>query len=89
MRTVTIDEAKVRLEVLARHVQNTGESIGLTEAGEVIAVLRPPAYRLPHALTGRELAERIEDEGHPRMSPADAEAFARDVEEGIRFADRC
>jgi antitoxin (DNA-binding transcriptional repressor) of toxin-antitoxin stability system len=83
MRTVTIGDAKVRLEELARHVRNTGESIGLTKDGEVTAVLRPADDRLPRALTGRELADRREK--RPQMAAGDAEAFARDVEDGIRF----
>lgn len=86
MRTVTLEDAKVRLEELARHVQSTGESIGLTKDDQVIVVLGPAGDRLPQGLTAGELADRIAK--RPRMSQEEAESFARDVEEGIRFFDR-
>ncbi len=90
MTTISISEAKEKLGALSEKVLHQGESFGLTQDDQVVALIVPPQalsaaspQRFP---TGAELAEyyaRL-----PRLPPDEAEAFARDVEVAIAEGNR-
>lgn len=84
MTRIPISEAAEKLLELSE-LAFAGETFELLKEGRVVALLAPPVVT-GKAKNGAELARRIRE--WPRMSPAEAEAFALDVEAAIREGNK-
>jgi prevent-host-death family protein len=79
--TLTVTDAARGFSDLINRVRYRGESATLTKNGRVVARIIPTGR--PHSITAGELAKLWKE--RPRLSPDDAESFARDIEEGRKF----
>jgi prevent-host-death family protein len=78
--TLSVTEAARSFSDLINRVRYRGESAVLTKNGRAVARIVPPGSP---TITGAELAKLWKD--RPRLSPKEAETFARDLEEGRKF----
>jgi prevent-host-death family protein len=72
-RTITVDEAAGNLASYVEDIARTGDSLVLTKEGKPVAELRPTRR------TARLSELRAVLESGPRLTPEEAEDFARDV----------
>jgi prevent-host-death family protein len=77
---LSVTEAARGFSDLINRVHYRGESAVLTKNGRAVARIVPTG---PPPITGAELARRWKE--RPQLSSKEAEAFARDIEEGRRF----
>jgi antitoxin (DNA-binding transcriptional repressor) of toxin-antitoxin stability system len=77
---LTLAEAARDLPSAVKRARASADGVVLLDAGEPVAKIVPVR---PLGKTGREIAAN----GRllPRLSPEEAEAFARDIEEGRKF----
>ncbi|MSU25053.1 MAG: hypothetical protein EXS32_14695 [Opitutus sp.] len=76
---VTIAEAARNFPAVIERARASEHGVVLLEAGEPVAKIVPV---LPRAKTGREIA--ASGRARARLSREEAEAFARDIEDGRR-----
>lgn len=81
--TLTVTEVARNFSDVINRVVYRGDTAILTRNGKPVARIIPEPAK---ALTGRELADLLEK--RQRMPLDEAEAFARDVEEGRRLYNR-
>jgi antitoxin (DNA-binding transcriptional repressor) of toxin-antitoxin stability system len=77
---LTIAEAARDLSAVVERARASAEGVVLLDGGEPVA--KVVSVR-PRGKTGREIA--ASGRLRPRLSPEEAEAFARDIEEGRKF----
>ncbi len=78
-RTITIEDAPENLAFYVDDISRTGESVVLIRGGKPVAEIRPTRK------TARLSELRAILESGPRLTPEEAEDFARDVQEARRL----
>ena len=81
-RTITIEDAAENLASYVDDISRTGESVVLTRGGKSVAEIRPTRQ------TARLSELRAILESGPRLTPEEAEDFARDVQEARRLMNQ-
>ena len=80
--TLTVTEMSRKFADYMNRVKYHGESFILTKGNEPFAEIRP----LPKGITGAEFLRIMNSK--PRLTPEEAEAFAKEVYEGIEAMNK-